>query len=82
MWKVAAGSVILAVLLTVCFFGHALATGLGVPYPDPTPEQKTYVQYHEAISNPLFGASALAWLFATICSLTCVVLWCVRRIRS
>jgi hypothetical protein len=64
VWKVVASLLIVAVLLSAAFMAHGLATGIGVPYPDPTPEQAASERYHEGLSQPLFLAAAASWLVA------------------
>ena len=60
MWKIAAG------LLSAAWMVHALVTGIGIPYPDPTPDQAAYVRYHWSISDQICLASCVAWLGAGI----------------
>lgn len=82
MWKVAAGLLVLAVVLSVAFMGHGLATGIVPPYPDPTPEQAAYVRYHKGISMPLFLASGVAWLATGVVTVASVVRWLFRSRRA
>jgi|GEM_PF-6166388 hypothetical protein len=78
MWKVAAGLFVVAVLLSAAFLTHGVATGVGVPYPDPTPEQAAYERYHRGISQPLFLAAGVAWLVAVVAAAVSAGLWSLR----
>jgi hypothetical protein len=82
MWKVVVGLVVLAVLLSAVWMGHGVATGIGVPYPDPTPEQVAFERYHMGTSNLLFLASGVSWLVAIVCSATCAGRWLLRGGRA
>lgn len=59
---------VVAFLLTAAFFVHGVWSGIGVPYPDPTPTQMDYQRYHRAISDLLVDGAILAWLLAAIIS--------------
>jgi heme/copper-type cytochrome/quinol oxidase subunit 2 len=82
VWKIAVGLLILAVLLSAVWFGHGVATGIGVPYPDPMPDQAAYERYHWGISNALFLASGVAWLAVGVVSAACVWRWLRRGGRA
>jgi hypothetical protein len=51
--------------LLVAFFGHEFATGVVLPYHDPTPAQAAHERFHHPISKPSSSAwarhSSLAW---------------------
>ncbi len=81
MWKVAFGLLVVAILLSAVFMAHGLATGIGIPYPDPTPEQAAYERFHQGISNPLFLAAGVAWLVAGIAAVMCAIRWLLRGVR-
>ena len=81
MSKIVAGLFLLAVALSLAFFGHALATGIAVPYPDPTPEQAAHERYHRAISDPLFAVTAACWSLAGFAGLIRAGRWLLRRDR-
>jgi hypothetical protein len=66
VWKVAVGLLLLALLLPAIWIGHGLATGIAVPYPDPTPEQVAYERYHRGINQLLFLTAGAAWLAIVI----------------
>ncbi len=53
---------ILSLGLAMAFFGHAFATGIVLPYPDPTPAQAANQRFHGPISSALFLASAAAFM--------------------
>lgn len=76
MEKVVACLFVIAVLLSGTFMTHGLATGIVVPYQDPTPEQVAYERYHARISGPLFLASGVVWLVAGVA----VALYAKRRL--
>lgn len=78
MWKVVVGLLALAITLSAIFMAHAVATGIGVPYPDPTPELAAYERFHLGISNPLLAITAMAWLVAGVASAVCVGRWLLR----
>ena len=73
MWKIVAGLLVLAFLLSAAWMFHGGATGIGVPYQDPTPEEADYVRYHWSISKQICLASAAAWLAAGIAAWVYVV---------
>lgn len=64
VWKIAVGLLLLALLLSAIWIGHGLATGIAVPYPDPTPEQAAYERYHRGISDSLFLTAGAGWFAA------------------
>ena len=72
MWKIAAGTLFIAFLLSAAWMAHGVAT-VGIPYPDPTPEQAAYVRYQKAISEQICLASCVAWLAAGIAASVYVV---------
>ena len=78
MGKIAAGLLALAFLLSAAWMAHGGATGIGVPYLEPTPEQADYVRYHWSISKQICLASAVAWLAAGIAA----GVYVVRRLLS
>jgi len=80
--KVAVGLIVLAGLLTAVGMVHGVATGIGVPYPDPTPDQAAYERYHLGISKPLFLASGVAWLLAGACAAACAGRWLLKGGRG
>ncbi len=63
-WRITAGLAVVALVLSAVFTIHGVATGLGVPYPDPTPQQAAFVRYHWGISNVLFFTTGVGWLLA------------------
>ncbi len=79
MWKVVVGLLALAALLSAIFMAHVIATGIGVPYPDPTPEQAAYERFHLRIGQPLFLAAGAAWLVAGVAAAVCMGRWLLRR---
>ena len=78
MWKVTVGLITLAFCLSIVFLTHSVATGIGVPYPDPTQEQAAYERYHKAISLPLFLAATAGWLAAGVSAATSVGQWLMQ----
>ena len=62
MFRLTAVFMLLAILISIAFFAHGLVTGIGIPYPDPTPEQQAFEQYHRPVSTELFHGAAFAWL--------------------
>ena len=68
-----------AVLLSAAFMAHIAATGIGVPYPDPTPTQAAYERYHLAISQPIFFAAGAAWLAVAVAAFVCVASWLLHQ---
>ena len=69
----------LSVLLSVLWLGHGMTTGIGVPYPDPTPEQAVYERYHWQISDWLLGTSLFGWTFTAIVAVVAAVRRLFRR---
>ena len=70
MSKVTLGMLLLSLALVVAFFAHGLATGIVLPYPDPTPAQAAHERFHQLISSALFlgaGGSLAA------CVLSCLI---------
>lgn len=61
---------------------HALATGIGVPYPDPTPELAAYERFHLRISQPIFLYAGVAWLVAGVATAVCAGRWWLRGSRA
>lgn len=82
MWKVVVGILALAITLSAIFMAHAVATGIGVPYPDPTPELAAYERFHLGISKPLFLIAGAAWLVVGVAATVCVGRWLLRRGRA
>ena len=80
MWKFVAGLSALAFVLTAAFLAHGLMTGVGVPYPDPTPEQAAYVRYHLAVNEPLFLAAGLSWLATGAGGAAWAIRWVVGKV--
>lgn len=64
MWKITFGLLLLSVMLSAFCIGHAMGTGVAIPYPDPTPEQAAYEKYHLKINGTLFKVAACSWLTA------------------
>jgi len=81
MWKPVAVLFAATLLLSAGFAVHALATGVVLPYPHPTPEQAAYEHYHLAISKPLFGTAALAWLLTAVTAFAAGISWIAGRCR-
>lgn len=68
-----------AVLLTSIFMAHGVATGIAVPYPDPTPAQAAYERCHLAISDRMLVSASAAWLATGVTALVCVSSRLLRR---
>jgi hypothetical protein len=66
---------VVAALLSSAFIAHVVATGIGVPYQDPTPAQAAYERYHLAISQPMFFAGGAVWLAVGVAAFVCVSSW-------
>ncbi len=67
--KVTLALLVLSLGLAVAFLVHAIATGVVIPYPDPTPEQAAYERFHRPIGSALFlaaGASFAAYLASAV----------------
>ena len=74
---------LLAMLLTVTFFGHAFATGIILPTMDAPPELAEYERYHEKLSTRwLFLPASVAWLVTTISGLALGGWWLIRQIAT
>ncbi len=74
MWKFPAGSLIVAVVLTLAIMVHGVGSGIVPPYPDPTPAQAAYSRYHEAVNDGMWVAAGIAWLVAiTVAAGTLIV---------
>jgi hypothetical protein len=78
MWKAVVGLFAFALLLSAGWMGHALATGIVVPYHDPTPERAAYERYHLAISMPLSLAAAAGWQVTGVVSAVALGRWVFR----
>lgn len=82
MWKVAGGLLALAALLSATWMAHAVATGIAIPYPDPTPELAAYERFHLGISNPLLFCAVVAWLVAGVAAAVCTGRWLMQGRRA
>jgi hypothetical protein len=80
VWKLLSALVVFALLSSVVWMGHGLVTGIAIPYPDPTPEQKAYESYHLAISMPLFIVAMVSWLVASATLALCILRLVFRRV--
>jgi len=69
-------------LLLLILMAHGVATGIVVPYPDPTPEQAAYERLHGKISDWLFGLTALAWAFGLLWLLLLTLRTVGRRVSQ
>jgi hypothetical protein len=66
MKKTALGLCALATALSIAFVLHAGFTGIGAPYPDPTPAQAAQERLQVSISSALFNAGTAAWIAALV----------------
>lgn len=82
MWKVVVGLLALAITLSAIFMAHAVATGILIPYPDPTPQLAAYERFHRQISNPLLLTAVVAWLVAGVAVAVCAGRWWLRGSRA
>jgi len=67
MSKIAINLLLLSLVLGVLFMGHGIVTGVGIPYPDPTPAQRTHEQFHRPISMVLMLTTAVSFAAGTLC---------------
>ena len=74
------GLVALAVALAAAALGHDLFV-VGLPYPDPTPEQAAAAREDAAVTRRLAAAAAVAWLAAGLAAVTLAVTAVGRWLR-
>jgi hypothetical protein len=75
--KILVGTLVVAVLMSVVSMAH-FVVAIGIPYPDPTPEQAAQERHHLAISNILFVSAGGCWLLTAVVAL----FWFGRRLRG
>ncbi len=81
MLKVTLGLLILSIALVVALFAHAFATGIILPYPDPTPAQAAHERFHHPISMALFTAAGASFAACLVSALFWAGLALIRRLR-
>ena len=81
MYRLTAVFMLLAILISGTFMAHGLVTGVGIPYPDPTPEQQAYEQYHRPISTSLYHGAAFAWSANAVALLGELIVKLLRKPR-
>lgn len=70
-----ATAILFAGIVTVATgFGWALVSGVAVPYPDPTDEQRAYELSHRAVSTVIMDVGTIVSLGALI-SIPTLFLW-------
>jgi hypothetical protein len=72
----------ISVILSLIFMAHGVATGVLVPYLDPTPEQAAYEHLHGKISDWLFNIAALGWACGLLCLLLVAISLFSHRVRG
>jgi len=66
-------------LLSAFWFAHGALTGIGVPYPHPTPDQAAYQQQQLDINGWLLSTALLGWAFSAIVAVWVTVCRSARR---
>lgn len=72
----------ISILLILALTGHMIATGVGVPYQDPTPEQAAFERFHNPIAMSLMVGSALSILATLACGMAWILTRIVGKLRS
>ena len=79
MRKLTVVLITVALCLSITFVAHGVVTGVGLPYPDPTPEQAAYERFHRGVSQPLFLVAGASWLAAGVSAAMAMGHFLMRR---
>ncbi len=80
--KVAIWLLVLSLAFAAVFFGHAIWSGVLLPYPDPTPELAAKERFHRPISSAHFLATAGSSAAYLVAAVVAICAWVVRKLGA